>query len=159
MNDNYYKGPGLNFTPEYQVSGFSWITGSIFEAGTYWRKISFPNVAKSFTVINLDAGHIHPSGSASGAKEIFAFFGNVSVANTVQPAQITKNHFVTIPSDKNGFVFLRAVYKYVGAFQFWEPKQVPKTGTQMKLLLQKQYKKTLKLYMQDADLFSFQLQL
>jgi len=105
MNDNYYKGPGLNFTPEYQVSGFSWITGSIFEAGTYWRKISFPNVAKSFTVINLDAGHIHPSGSASGAKEIFAFFGNVSVANTVQPAQITKNHFVTIPSDKNGFVF------------------------------------------------------
>ena len=45
---------------------------------------------------------------------------------------------VPFSGTKNGPVFLRAVYKYVGASLFLEPKQVPKTGTQMELLLQKQ---------------------
>jgi hypothetical protein len=110
----FYK-VGIGHTPEYQSSGWPWVTGSILQTGQYWTKIEFPRVTKSFTIINLDAGHMHPSGSLSGSKELIAFFGGTSVSQAVQPQQITKNHYVTIPENKNGFVFdVKTDHVFVG---------------------------------------------
>ena len=56
---------------------------------------------------------------------------------------------------KNGPFFLRAVYKYVRASLFLEPKQVPKTGTKMVSVLQKYNKKSIKLYVLIVTLSRF----
>ena len=48
---------------------------------------------------------------------------------------------VSFSGTKNVLLFLRAVYKYVGAFLFLELKQVPKTSTTMVRLLKKFRKK------------------
>jgi len=97
--------PSLGNASAYQVSGWPWVTGSIMAVGKYFKEVNFPSVTKSFTVVNLDATHIHPAADQTGTKAIFIFFGDVSVADTVQPDQILNNHFITIPEDKNGFVF------------------------------------------------------
>jgi len=106
---------GLNNVSEYQVSGYPWVTGSIFPINKYWVEVQFPRVTKSFTVKNLDAGHIHPSGSISGKKELFVFWGEVSSLDSVQPAQITNNHFVLIPEDKDEIFFgVKCTKVYIG---------------------------------------------
>jgi hypothetical protein len=111
---NYPKS-GLNNVSEYQVSGYPWTTGSIFPSNKYWMEIQFPRLAKGFIVKNLDAGHIYPSGSVSGKKELFVFFGDVSTPDNVQPTQISNNHFVTIPEDKNEVSFgVKCAKIYIG---------------------------------------------
>jgi hypothetical protein len=134
---SYNFRPSIGNASAFQTSGYPYVTGSVFATGSYWIPIEFPSVTKSFTVINLDASHLYPSGSVNGEKEIFVFFGDVSVAQTAQPDQITKNHYVSIPNDKNGFVFdvkCKKVYigchdtGSVGGFQiFAELTNVPKT--------------------------------
>ena len=107
--------PSLGNASAYQSSGWPWVTGSVFETGVYWKEIQFPSVTKSFTVINLDATNFHPAAAQTGSKAIFVFFGEVAVANTVQPDQIVNNHFITIPEDKNGFTFdVKCKKLYVG---------------------------------------------
>lgn len=110
-----YPHSGLNNVSEYQVSGYPWITGSIFPANKYWMEVQFPRLAKSFTVLNLDAGYIHPSGSTSGTKELVVFFGNVSTPDTSIPAQMQHNHFITIPESKNGVSLdIKCTKVYIG---------------------------------------------
>jgi hypothetical protein len=114
MGLNHPKS-GLNYVSEFQVSGYPWLTGSVFPTGKYWVEVPFPRITKNFTIINLDAGFIHPSGSTSGGKELVVFFGDVNTPDTVQPSQILHNHYVTLPDSKNAFVFdVRCKKVYVG---------------------------------------------
>lgn len=115
MGLNHVKSNGLHFVPEYQVSGYPWITGSIFPSGKYWMRIDFPRVTQNFTVVNLNGGYIHPSGSVDSSKELVVFFGDTNVADTAQPSQITNNHFITLPEDKNAFIFnVKTGHVFVG---------------------------------------------
>lgn len=112
---NYVANNGLHNVPEYQVSGYPWVTGSIFPANNYWMRVDFPRVTQNFTVINLDAGYIHPSGSVNSSKELIVFFGNVSGAPTTQPNQILYNHFITLPENKNAYTFnVKTDHVFVG---------------------------------------------
>jgi hypothetical protein len=112
---SYSPKPSIGNASAFQTSGYPYVTGSIFETGSFWKVVEFPSVTKSFTVINLDAGYIYPSGSTSGAKELVVFFGDVTGSQGVVPNQISNNHFITIPEDKNGFIFdVKCRKMYVG---------------------------------------------
>lgn len=112
---NYVANNGLHNVPEFQVSGYPWVTGSLFPTNRYWMRVDFPRVTQSFTVTNLNAGHIHPSGSFNSSKELLVFFGDTSVASNAQPKQIINNHYVTLPKDKDSFTFhVKTGHVYVG---------------------------------------------
>ena len=69
---NYYRfqTPGLGSVGSYQVAGTPFITGSTIGGGLE-TQINFPNVTRSITIINKDAGnddirvHFAPSGSGN----------------------------------------------------------------------------------------------
>lgn len=66
MAGSGWRAPGVNNTPEYQVSGVPWVTGSLAIAGTV--NVSFPNVSKFF-VVKANSADVtvgfHPDGFAT----------------------------------------------------------------------------------------------
>jgi hypothetical protein len=89
----FYKA-GLHNVGSYQVSGRPWITGSDEHPADVELKVSFPSVAKSFTVVNFDS-------SAGNAVDIYVHFaprieGTTTVAN---------KHYLPLGADKDAYTF------------------------------------------------------
>lgn len=87
--------PGLGHTPSFQVSGWPFVTGSHIVAGTGYKKITFPSVAKSFTVYNIDGSDLFPY-TITGSCPLLVWFG-VDLTGTFPPPQVTNRHTIAIP--------------------------------------------------------------
>jgi len=96
--------PGLGTVSAYQVSGHPWITATIIPANTGYIKVTFPFVTKAFTVYNINATDVFPTGSAVGTSPIAVFFGPEPTGTFPYP-QIRDNHFVPLPSGTNSQTF------------------------------------------------------
>lgn len=92
--------PGIGNSGAFQVSGWPWITGSYITASIGYIKVTLPSVSKSVTILNKDASGIWPF-NLTGSCPLVIFFGP-DLTGTYPPLQITKNHFVEIPSASNG---------------------------------------------------------
>lgn len=95
--------PGIGNSAAFQVSGWPYVTGSYVSASVPYVRVELPSVAKSVTVINKDASSIWPF-NLTGSCPLLVFFGP-NLTGTYPPLQITKNHFIEIPSSSNGFTF------------------------------------------------------
>ena len=79
---------GLHNVGSYQVSGKPWITGSTSIAADAEVKVSFPQVAKSVTVINTDT---------SGNDDIYVHFTSVTENLNV----VSGSHYIPLNSSRD----------------------------------------------------------
>lgn len=95
--------PGLGNSAAYQFAGFPFITQSHITASLGYHKITFPSVAKSVRIDNIDAARVYPYNSMTGSCPLVVFFG-VDLTGTYPPDQETKRHAISIPIS-GSFVF------------------------------------------------------
>lgn len=90
--------PGIGNSAAFQVSGWPWITGSHISSSVGYTKVTLPSVAKSITVVNVDASVVRdPSGNVlTGSDPILIFFGKDLTGSYPGP-QILNNHYIEIP--------------------------------------------------------------
>jgi len=109
--------PGIATSGAYQVSGTPYITASVILSGTQCVKIEFPCVTKSITVVCKDANKVWPTSSYSGSAELFVFFGPDTITGSFPYPQITKNHYLTIPSAEDGVTLdIKCSQVFIGRF-------------------------------------------
>lgn len=108
--------PGISSAPAYQVSGTPFITGGVVTGAQVYKKIEFPSVTKSLTIIAKDASKIWPTGSSTGTGSIHVFFGPEPSGSFPWP-QLLKNHYITIPESEKGFTFdIKCTQVFIGTF-------------------------------------------
>ena len=76
----YYPRPGLNNVGSYQSSGWPWITGSALNDGVE-KKVPFPMVTKSITVIQSGSNPIRAHFASTGSGDVVAGHHYISTNN------------------------------------------------------------------------------
>tara|TARA_R110000824_G_scaffold112153_15_gene261225 strand:- start:1575 stop:2141 length:567 start_codon:yes stop_codon:yes gene_type:complete len=126
-NRHLYARPGISNVGSYQVSGKPYLTGSLLlPSGTagattttypslvgqtyHIRKIEFPSVTKSFTIVNTNyfTGSKGTDSDANGLNNgvLQVFFGteDASVSGSDTP-QVDKGHHVTLRNNGDSITF------------------------------------------------------
>ena len=90
----YFAKPGLHNVGSYQVSGRPWITGSDAHPADTEIKVSFPSVAKAFTIINLES-------AAGDAVNLYIHFAPRITGTTT----VANKHYLPLDSHEDSFTF------------------------------------------------------
>ena len=101
---------GLRRVGSYQVSGRPWITGSTELGAARVHLVRFPNVTKSFTVINTNTTngddirvHFQSGSNASASVTVPGHVGEKEILDISDV--ITRSHYITVPAGNASVTF------------------------------------------------------